>query len=102
MVEGKEHSEKVDLWALGVLTYEFLVGTPPFEDSGYHATYKRISRVDLKIPPSVSPEAADLIRRLLQHDPNKRLPLEEVARHPWILQYRKGPSSAASEAPRAM
>lgn len=32
MVESKEHSEKVDLWALGVLTYEFLVGNPPFED----------------------------------------------------------------------
>jgi serine/threonine protein kinase len=32
MVEGKEHSEKVDYWALGVLTYEFLIGNPPFED----------------------------------------------------------------------
>lgn len=37
MVEGREHTEKVDLWALGVLTYEFLVGVPPFEDlSGYN------------------------------------------------------------------
>jgi aurora kinase len=32
MVEGKEHNEKVDYWALGVLTYEFMVGNPPFED----------------------------------------------------------------------
>ena len=37
MIEGKEHNEKVDLWALGVLTYEFLVGVPPFEDlAGYN------------------------------------------------------------------
>lgn len=37
MVEGKDHSEKVDLWALGVLTYEFLIGVPPFEDlNGYN------------------------------------------------------------------
>lgn len=37
MVEGKPHTEKVDLWALGVLTYEFLVGVPPFEDlAGYN------------------------------------------------------------------
>jgi aurora kinase len=63
MVEGKDHSEKVDLWALGVLTYEFLVGNPPFEDmSGHTATYKRITKVDLKIPPSVSPEAQDFIK----------------------------------------
>ena len=40
MVEGREHTEKVDLWALGVLTYEFLVGVPPFEDlSGYNGGF---------------------------------------------------------------
>jgi aurora kinase len=33
MVEGREHNERVDYWALGVLTYEFLVGNPPFEDT---------------------------------------------------------------------
>lgn len=33
MVEGREHTSKVDLWALGVLCYEFLIGSPPFEVS---------------------------------------------------------------------
>ena len=32
MIMGKEHNERVDHWALGVLTYEFLIGNPPFED----------------------------------------------------------------------
>ena len=65
MVEGRDHNEKVDLWSLGVLAYEFLVGSPPFEElSGYGATYKRIARVDLKIPDFVSPEARDLITRV--------------------------------------
>ena len=32
MVEGKDHTERVDHWALGVLCYEFLCGVPPFED----------------------------------------------------------------------
>lgn len=36
MVEGKEHNEKVDHWALGVLAYEFLCGVPPFEDMAGH------------------------------------------------------------------
>ncbi|ORY77263.1 kinase-like domain-containing protein [Leucosporidium creatinivorum] len=100
MVEGKDHSEKVDLWALGVLTYEFLIGVPPFEDlNGYNATYKRIARVDLKFPTdgtAPSPEAQDLIKRLLRHDPQARLPLDQVAVHPWITKYRKKVSSAGS------
>ncbi|KAL1925498.1 uncharacterized protein VTP21DRAFT_381 [Calcarisporiella thermophila] len=90
MVEGKDHNEKVDLWSLGVLCYEFLVGVPPFEDlSGQTATYKRIARVDLKIPDYVSPEAKDLITKLLQHNPENRLPLEQLVRHPWIVRYRE-------------
>lgn len=88
MVEGREHDRLVDLWSLGVLAYEFVVGAPPFEESaGYRATYRRIAKVDLRIPETVSAEAADLIRRLLQHDPEKRIPLEKVLRHPWIVKY---------------
>lgn len=89
MVEGKEHDRLVDLWSLGVLCYEFLVGAPPFEESsGYRATYRRIAKVDLRIPETVSGEAADLIRKLLQHDAEKRLPLKDVLRHPWIVKYQ--------------
>lgn len=94
MVEGNEHTEKVDLWALGILTFEFLVGTPPFEDmTGYAATYKKISKLDYKVPPSVSLEAKDLIGKLLQHDPEKRLALSKVAVHPWIVKHIKKTSS---------
>ncbi|EEB06783.1 AUR protein kinase Ark1 [Schizosaccharomyces japonicus yFS275] len=89
MVEGKEHGAKVDLWSLGVLTYEFLVGAPPFEDiSGHSATYRRIAKVDLKFPSFISAEAKDLISRLLQHSPEKRLSLDQVMRHPWILKHK--------------
>ena len=38
---------QVDVWALGILTYEFMVGTPPFEADGHSATYRRIVKVTL-------------------------------------------------------
>ncbi|KAK8858696.1 hypothetical protein IAR55_002925 [Kwoniella newhampshirensis] len=90
MVEGKPHTAAVDLWALGVLCYEFIVGNAPFEDlSGHAATYRRIRNIDLHIPKSVSPEASDLITRLLRYTPEDRLPLTEVMVHPWIKLYEK-------------
>lgn len=65
MVEGRVHNEKVDLWSLGVLLYEMICGTPPFEEpEGYQATYRRIVNVDLHIPSFVSADAADLIRKV--------------------------------------
>ncbi|OMJ29736.1 Serine/threonine-protein kinase ark1 [Smittium culicis] len=95
MVEGKDHNNAVDLWSLGVLTFEFLVGSPPFEDfSGHDATYRRIASVDLKIPDTISPEAADLIARLLKYSPSKRIPLVEVLNHPWIRKHVPDPYKA--------
>ncbi|KAJ2388064.1 spindle assembly checkpoint kinase [Coemansia sp. RSA 2559] len=92
MVEGRDHSASVDLWSLGVLAYEFLVGVPPFEDLKSHkATYRRIAKVDLHIPAFVSSEAADLIRGLLQYEGAQRLPLEEVLNHPWITRHVSNP-----------
>ncbi|KAJ3234368.1 spindle assembly checkpoint kinase [Chytriomyces hyalinus] len=89
MVEGKEHNEAVDLWSLGVLCYEFLCGVPPFEDrSSYKNTYRRIAKVDLKIPSHVSREAGDLITKLLQYQPERRLSLDQVLVHPWVVKYQ--------------
>ncbi|XP_068120583.1 aurora kinase A [Hyperolius riggenbachi] len=100
MIEGKMHDEKVDLWSLGVLCYEFLVGKPPFEAETNQETYRKISKVDLQFPPYVSEGARDLIIKLLKHDPNQRLPLKDVLEHPWVVQNstkhpRKADSSTA-------
>jgi len=86
MVEGREHDEMVDVWSLGVLLYEFLVGSPPFEAEGHNATYRRISRVDLRFPPGVTKDAQDLITKLLQKEPGNRMPLKVIPNHPWILR----------------
>lgn len=69
------YNEKVDLWSLGVLTYEFLVGEAPFEDTPV-MTQRRITRADMTIPSFVSAEARDLIKRV-----SKSLPNTIMARH---------------------
>ncbi|KAG5920224.1 Serine/threonine-protein kinase ark1 [Claviceps africana] len=80
------YNEKVDLWSLGVLTYEFLVGEAPFEDTPV-MTQRRIARADMTVPSYVSSEASDLIKKLLVLDPEKRISLDQVQVHPWILKH---------------
>ncbi|GFO26191.1 Aurora kinase a-a [Plakobranchus ocellatus] len=89
MVEARSHNECVDLWSLGVLCYEFLVGKPPFEAETNAETYRRICKVDLQFPGFISAGAKDLISKLLRHDPKARLPLTEVLQHPWVVENTK-------------
>ncbi|XP_028853944.1 aurora kinase A [Denticeps clupeoides] len=86
MIEGRTHDEKVDLWSLGVLCYEFLVGRPPFETKSHEETYRKISRVDFSYPAHVGAGGRDLISRLLKHNPMHRLPTQGVLLHPWVVE----------------
>lgn len=86
MVEGKEHDEMVDIWSLGVLCYEFLVGEPPFEAEGHKATYRRIAKVDLQLPNYLSTGAKNFISKLLKHNPKDRASITEVLQDDWLLE----------------
>ncbi|TYZ59987.1 hypothetical protein PybrP1_002162 [[Pythium] brassicae (nom. inval.)] len=87
MIENRPHDESVDIWTLGVLMYEFLAGSPPFEAASNTETYKRIATVDLQFPPHVSAAARDLLVKVLRKEPNDRLPLEDLLAHPWIRHH---------------
>jgi len=89
MVNGGDHDAAVDIWTLGVLMYEFLVGSHPFEGIDERETYRRIRQVDLEFPSWFDPDARDLITKLLAKNPTERIPLTHVANHPFIKQYRK-------------
>lgn len=85
MIESKDHDFGVDIWALGILCYELLVGKPPFEAINRDTTYEKIVRVDIKYPSYLDPDAVDLISKLLIREPTKRITLKEVLHHKWIM-----------------
>ncbi|KAI8045628.1 aurora kinase C [Drosophila gunungcola] len=87
MVQGKPHTKNVDLWSLGVLCFELLVGHAPFYSKNYDETYKKILKVEYKLPEHISKAAAHLISKLLILNPQHRLPLDQVMVHPWIAAH---------------
>ncbi|XP_050224397.1 serine/threonine-protein kinase UCNL [Mercurialis annua] len=72
IIRGEGHEFSVDWWAFGILTYEMLYGTTPFKGTNRKETFRNIL---YKKPEFVGKrnELTDLIERLLEKDPTKRL-----------------------------
>jgi serine/threonine protein kinase len=80
---------------LGVILYATLSGTLPFDVGNSDAPkeealpllLKKIQRGRFEMPPRFSEEAKDLVRRILQVNPQKRITLREMWRHPLLRKY---------------
>lgn len=80
MILGNGHDFGVDWWCLGVMLHEMLYGTTPFRGVNRKETFYRILT---KVPDLVGEPTPlrDLIRKLLEKDPKKRITVEEIKKH---------------------
>jgi serine/threonine protein kinase len=81
IVLHQEYSYPVDWWALGVLLCEMLSGVAPFEAETMVALLDKIVKEPPTFPTGMEPEVVDLITRLLEKDPARRIGFEELAAH---------------------
>lgn len=89
MVAGKKYvGLPADIWSCGVILYAMVCGYLPFEDPKTNVLYKKILNADYTIPEFVSEECADLIRKILNTDPNERFTLDDIKGHPWYQQIK--------------
>ena len=70
MLRRQGHGKAVDWYLLGVVLYEMLIGVPPYFSVDRQQLFANIERGKLRIPTSLSSEAKDLLKKLLQRDPN--------------------------------
>lgn len=73
VVQGKPYTAAVDWWSLGALGFDLLTGAPPFASNNHTKTQQKIVHGKLALPYYLSPDAKDLLTRLLRKEPKKRL-----------------------------
>ncbi|KOS20481.1 Serine/threonine-protein kinase gad8 [Escovopsis weberi] len=91
---GQGYNKTVDWWTLGVLLYEMLTGLPPFYDENTNEMYRKILSEPLHFSDVVPSAAKDLLTKLLNRDPKKRLGANgsaEIKAHPFFhdIDWRK-------------
>jgi calcium-dependent protein kinase len=90
--KGKEYTEKIDMWSTGVLMYVLLSGTSPFSEysDGTPVVEEIINGeydLDTDEFENVSEEAKDLIKNLMELDPDNRLSAEEALENSWFYNF---------------
>ena len=87
MVSGNKYNGfRIDIWSTGIILYAMLCGYLPFEDKDNEVLFKKILRCKLELPSHLSHSSKDLMLKILVTNPEKRITIPEIKRHPFYLK----------------
>lgn len=94
LISGSAYrGDKVDIWSMGIILYALLAGRLPFDFDSFgdeewmQPLLDKIKIGKYDMAPEFSPEAANLIWRILQVNPRDRISLSQVWKHPVVRKY---------------
>ncbi|KAJ4443191.1 hypothetical protein ANN_04841 [Periplaneta americana] len=91
VIRGEKYDgRKADVWSCGVILYALLVGALPFDDDNLRQLLEKVKRGVFHIPHFVPPDCQNLLRGMIEVNPEKRLTLADINRHPWVTAGGKG------------
>ncbi|GAA5834744.1 hypothetical protein JCM11251_003651 [Rhodosporidiobolus azoricus] len=83
------HGSSSDIWSCGIILFALLNGNLPFDHADIRTLLSLVKKGQFRMPPELPADAQDLIRRMLIVDPERRITMEDIRRHPWVT--RKAP-----------
>lgn len=100
VVNGQQYrGDKADIWSTGIILFAMLNGFLPFDGGSLGKTLNLVKKGEYYLPPSLSVEASDLIQRILQKRPDKRISMEDIWTHPLLRKYEMYHTSLAAPEP---
>lgn len=87
----RSYGTEADMWSVGVIAYILLCGSRPFWARTESGIFKAVLKADPSFDeapwPSLSSDAIDFVKRLLNKDYRKRLTAAQALSHPWLANY---------------
>ena len=84
------YNQKADIWSLGAICYEMLIGRAVFDADDMTNLLKVIESGKYKVPTYLSKEVVSFINGMLQYNANERLDINQLAIHKFIANNIKG------------
>ena len=84
--QSKGYDEKADIWSLGTLCYEMLVGHVAFSGTSMQELFLKVKQGTYSLPTNISEEVFSFINGMLQKDPNKRLSASQLLKHDFLVK----------------
>ena len=90
MIAGKKYDGNlIDVWSSGIILFAMLCGYLPFDGPNNEILFKKILRCKIEYPKFLSNTAIDLLKKILVNEPNKRITISEIKKHPFYLKGRE-------------
>ncbi|XP_052748984.1 serine/threonine-protein kinase BRSK1 isoform X2 [Galleria mellonella] len=91
VIRGEKYDgRRADVWSCGVILYALLVGALPFDDDNLRQLLEKVKRGMFHVPHFVPPDCQQLLRGMIEVNPEKRMTLAEITRHPWVTAGGRG------------
>ena len=79
----------IDVWATGIILFAMLCGYLPFEDDNNDVLFKQILGGKIDYPSHLSEVSKDLLKKIIETNPEKRIKIEQIKTHPFYLMGKK-------------